>query len=143
MTDNESVNTQPFVNASSMMYQNPNLYYPYGMPYNPAYVIPPTMTTSPSTIPMNAYPPYNSSINQPSLLSRNVAPNDVIPTSLHAMSLIQPTTAPSSEVSINPPLPETSSTQRPPEKSSNQQNSSISEYPQPILFTSNTSQNYR
>jgi len=120
-----------------MIYQNPGYYYPYAIPYNSTYIVPPVGTNSQYTVPINTNQPYYLPMTQPpsTLTSENIQPNVSVPTTAYAMSsLIQHPTA-SQETSLN---------QQKSDSSSNQQDgSSSSEYPQPIIYTSNPSQNYR
>jgi len=127
-TYNGSVNVQPFVNVTPMLYQNPNYYYPY------AYVVPPIGTSSQYTIPLNANQPYIHPMTQQPSLVPGTPSNASVPTSSYVISsTIQ-----------QPPASSSSTNQQPPVKASNQQqNGSSSEVPQPILYTSNPSQNYR
>jgi len=150
-TYKESVNVQPFVNAAPMLYQNPNYYYPYAMAYNPSFVIPPPVVTSSQyTVPFNANQPYLYPMNQQPSVVSGTPTNVSIPTSSYTTSpVIQQPTAPLPEASsTHQQQPETSSNQQD-EKSSNQQqqqqnNSSIPLIvPQPLLYTSNPSANYR
>ncbi len=115
-----------------MMYQNPNLYYPYGMPFNSSYVVPSAMTTSPSTVPVYSNHLLILPMNQPS----ESAPHVTYPTSPYAMSLTQQPITPSLG---------TLSNQQPSITSSNpkKDNPPQSENPQPILYSLSTSQNYR
>ncbi len=114
-----------------MMYQNPNLYYPYGMPFNPAFAVPPLLANSPPTGPLNAYPSFIPPMNQPSFRPGNT-PYGSAPTSPQAMPIIQQPTAPS---------PEITSSQQKKENSSNQQQNNSP--PQPALLFSNGTHGYR
>jgi len=150
-TYNESVNVQLLVNAPPMLYQNPNYYNPYAMAYNPSYVIPPPVGTfSQYTVPVNANQPFLYPMNQQLSVVSGTPTNVSVSTSSYTTSpVIQQPTAP----------PETSSTYQQPknsthpqdEKSSSQQqqqqqhNDSLIplEVPQPLLYPSNPSPNYR
>jgi len=100
-TYNDSVNVQPYVNATPMIYQNPNYYYPYAMAYPPSYMIssPPQVgTTSPYTVSLNANanvnPGYLHSMTPSSSLGSGMTSNGSVPTSSYALtSNIQQSTA--------------------------------------------------
>jgi len=49
-TYEESVNTQSFINATSSMYQNPNLCFPYTISYNPSFIVPPIVENNQYTV---------------------------------------------------------------------------------------------
>jgi len=73
LTYDYSVNNQPFVNTTSIIYQNPDYYYTYAMPYNPFYAVSPVGTTSQYTVLININQSYFHLITQQLLVSENTS----------------------------------------------------------------------
>jgi len=75
-----------------MVYQNPNFYYTYTMPYNPFYVVP---------VGTSSHIPINSNQSNFQLLTQQLLVSGNIPTSSYTISsLVQQPTAPAEELSI-------------------------------------------